>query len=136
MRMNSSDNIAAIIPIPSESEEQQAVIKWAEDCVKYSIYSELALLYHVPNGGKRSKSEAARLKREGVKAGVPDLVLPVPRGVYHGLYIEMKTDIGKTSKEQDEWLEALREQGYYATDCHGAKSAIRVLEWYLKSRRA
>lgn len=131
MKITHSDNIAAIIPIPSESEEQQAVIKWAEDCVKYGVYPELALLYHVPNGGKRGKTEAQRFKREGVRAGVPDLCLPVARGEYHGLYIEMKALRGKTTKEQEWWLEQLRAQGYFAKDFHGCKSAIRTIEWYL-----
>ena len=71
-----------------EDLEQAALISWAEAYER--IYPELALLYHIPNGGKRDRIVAAKLKAQGVKPGVPDLCLPVPRGKYHGLYIEMK----------------------------------------------
>ena len=47
-----------------------------------NAYPDLELLYHVPNGGSRNKAEASKLKRMGVRAGVPDLVLPVPRAGY------------------------------------------------------
>lgn len=119
-------------PPPSESEEQQVVIEWAE--YTQGHWPELALLYHVPNGGKRGKVEAARFKREGVKPGVPDLCLPVARNGRHGLYIEMKAMDGKLTAKQSEWLEALKKQGYLAVECHGAAAAIRFLEWYLKGK--
>ena len=66
-----------------------------------------------------------------MKRGVPDLCLPVPRGQYHGLYIEMKAETGRTSPEQDWWGERLLGQGYMWEVCHGWQSAVRVLEWYL-----
>ena len=76
----------------SEATEQEQVMLW---CSYIAIrHPELNLLYHVPNGGSRNEIEAANLKRQGVKAGVPDLALPVARKGYHGLYIEMK--FGKT----------------------------------------
>ena len=65
-----------------ESQEQQALFSWAE--YAKGLHPELGLLYHIPNGGKRDKLEAARLKLEGVKAGVPDLCLPVARGGAQG----------------------------------------------------
>lgn len=56
-------------------------------------------MYHVPNGGKRSKSEAARFRAMGVKAGVPDMIAP-----YNGLYIELKRQRGGTvSAAQKQW---------------------------------
>ena len=67
----------------------------------------------------------------GVKPGVPDITLPVPRGIYHGLYIELKTDSGKTSKEQNEWLAEAREDGYYTAVCYSWPEAAEVLERYL-----
>ena len=54
--------------IPTEDEEQITVFEWAE--LNLRLYPVLALMYHVPNGGKRSKSEAARFKAMGVKSGV------------------------------------------------------------------
>ena len=115
---------------PSESQEQQQLVSWT-DFMQHK-YPELNLLYHIPNGGKRSKSEAARFKAEGVKSGVPDLCLPVARGGYHGLYIEMKTESGHTSDEQEWWGERLQAQGYVWRVCHGWQAAVAVLEWYLQ----
>lgn len=48
------------------------------------------LLFHIPNGGKRTKIEASRLKAMGVLPGVPDLFLALPSGGYHGMFIEVK----------------------------------------------
>lgn len=113
-----------------ESSEQMLVIDWAmrEECT----WPEIALLHHIPNGGQRNKAVAAKLKAEGVKAGVPDLCLPVPRGKYHGLYIEMKAIGGRTSKDQDAWIAALTEQGYAAQVCVGFKEAKETIEKYLR----
>ena len=61
----------------SEDTEQIAVITWAQ--WNMQRYPELELLHHVPNGGSRNKAEAVKLKQMGVKAGVPDLHLPVPK---------------------------------------------------------
>lgn len=119
------------LPMLSEAEEQTALFRWAEDFAKYR-YPELALLYHVPNGGSRNAIEAKHLKQQGVKAGVPDICLPVARGKWHGLYIEMKAGRNKTTPTQDEWLENLRAQGYVAEVCYGWKQAAEMLEQYLQ----
>lgn len=118
------------MPMLSEAEEQVALFRWA-DFEKYK-YPELALLYHVPNGGSRNAIEAKRLKMQGVKAGVPDLCLPVARGKWHGLYIELKAGRNKTTQLQDMWLEKLREQDYVAEVCYGWRQAAEVLEKYLE----
>lgn len=89
------------------------------------------LLYHVPNGGKRDKATAAVLKRQGVKAGVPDIMLPAARAGYHGLYIELKAGENTTTKKQKEWLEYLRQQGYYTAVCYGWQPAAQLIEQYL-----
>lgn len=113
-----------------ESNEQMVIIQWAE--MNKSKYCELSLIYHVGNGGTRHIAEAANLKRQGVKPGVPDLVLPVARGGYFGLYIELKADEnGKVSEHQKKWLKDLKEQGYMAGVCYGAEEAISVIKKYL-----
>ena len=115
---------------PTESVEQQCLFRWA--AFAQAAHPELRLLCHIPNEGKRSKAAGARLKREGLKPGVPDLCLPVARGKYHGLYIELKR-IGETaSKEQEQWIADLRKQGYAAYVCQGWDSARRLIEDYLK----
>ena len=75
--------------------------------------------------------EAAHFKRLGVKAGVPDLLLPYPVGDHHGLWIELKSLSGKPSPAQREWILWLREQGYCAYICRGADAAIRCIEAYI-----
>lgn len=56
------------IPCQLEGEEQAALFRWAQ--FQSGKYPELDLMFHIPNGGKRGKAEAARFKAEGVKAGV------------------------------------------------------------------
>lgn len=92
---------------------------------------ELRLLHAIPNGGHRNKITAAKLKAEGVKAGVPDICLPVARGQYHGLYIELKTQQGKLSVRQQTWLADLNDQGFKALLCRGWTTARQAIETYL-----
>lgn len=113
----------------TEAQEQRFLFQWAGYAEQK--YPELKLLHHVPNGGKRDARVAANLKKEGVKAGVPDIVLPVPRCGYCGLYIELKVGKNKTSSKQNEWIKALREQGYFVEVCYGWDKAREVIEKYL-----
>lgn len=119
------------IPCPSESVEQVRLFQWAR--MQSGTMPELALLFHVPNGGKRYAATAKRLKAEGVKSGVPDLVLPVARRGFHGLFVELKRQRGNgTTEKQTEWIEALTKQGYYACVCYGWEEAMDVIMAYLK----
>lgn len=119
----------------SEAGEQRVVVSWCQ--MKENRYPQLKLLYHIPNGGKRSKSEAVRFKSEGVKSGVPDLCLPVKSadGCFNSLYIEMKYGVNTTSDKQKEWLNNLNKQGSYACVCYDADCAITVIEKYLGIQR-
>jgi hypothetical protein len=120
--------------VPSEHDEQVALFQWAE-LMKHQL-PELEMMYAIPNGGMRNKVVAGKLKAEGVKAGVLDIFLPVARGEYHGLYIEMKKAIGGVvSAEQQWWINMLRAQGYCVVVCHGAGAAMVALERYLTSER-
>ena len=112
-----------------EHEEQVRVFTWARWAE--ATYPELALLFAVPNGGRRDKVTAARLKAEGVKAGVLDIWFPVARGRYHGLVIELKTRTGRLTPEQKAWIEALTAQGWKALMCRGAAATVEVIELYL-----
>jgi len=118
---------------PPEADEQATLFSWA--AMRTGKYPELKLLYHVANGGLRSKSEAARFKSEGVKPGVPDICLPVARGPYHGLYIELKRQKGgKISEAQKKWLTELSLQGYLAMVAYGWKEASQIIEEYLDAK--
>jgi hypothetical protein len=114
----------------SEHDLQVRLLLWA-DTYK-DDYPELELLHAIPNGGYRAKATAIKLKAEGVKKGVPDLCLPVARGGYHGLYIEMKYDRNDLSPEQRQWFYRLRQQGYFCTACWAWETAADTLEHYLK----
>lgn len=118
------------LPCPSESEEQQALFRFL--AYRVEEYPVLDYLFAIPNGGWRNKATAGRLKAEGVKAGVPDLCLPVARHGFHGLYIEMKVLYGgASSMAQKEWHARLRAQGYQVTVCHGWLAAARCIFEYL-----
>ena len=116
----------------NEGWHQRMVIKWTQQESIRRKWPELKLLYHVPNERRCTQQQGRLLKLEGVKSGVPDLALPVPKGQYHGLYIEMKTLTGHTRPEQEWWLAELNYQGYYCKVCHGWESAVRALEWYMQ----
>lgn len=121
----------SIPPVPTEGEEQAVLFSWAR--MNLRKYPELGLLFHIPNGGKRGKAEAARFKAEGVKPGVPDLFLPVARGKYHGLFIELKRKRGgRVSDEQDHWIMELQWQGYRAEVAHGWQEAAEIIKEYLE----
>lgn len=119
--------------LPTEAQEQATLFSWSE--MQSGRRPELRLLFHIPNGGSRGKAEAARFKMEGVKPGVPDLFLPVPRGPWHGLFIELKRQKGgRASEAQKEWIDALRGQGYMAAVVFGWEEAAELLEKYLDRR--
>ena len=112
-----------------ESNEQQALFQWAK--LAQAKHPELSLLHAIGNGGKRNLIEAARMKREGVLAGVSDVFLPVARNGFHGLYIELKVGKNKASGNQEWWIEQTTKQGYMATVCYGWVEAKEVIEKYL-----
>lgn len=107
----------------SEHDETASVVEYC-DLKGYPVF-------HIPNEAKRSPAVAARLKAEGLRPGVPDLCIPVARGKYHSLYIEMKAPGGKPSAEQVEWIHRLRAQGMCAYCCIGASNAIALIELYM-----
>lgn len=115
----------------SEAKHQQAVIEWSQQPAVRSRWPELALLHHIKNETREGAARVAVDKAMGVKRGVPDLCLPVPKGKYHSLYIEMKTEKGRISQAQKWWGEKLVESGNMWAVCRGCKEAISVLEWYL-----
>lgn len=114
----------------AEHNEQVAVMVWKR--ANQHRWPELAFLHAIPNGGKRGKKTAADLKAEGVLSGVSDLMLPVARAGYHGLYLEMKAARGRLSEAQRWWIESMRGQGYFADVAFGAEQATQCLADYLR----
>lgn len=115
---------------PTEHDEQVALFQWA--AANEEEHEELKLLFAVPNGGYRPMATAAQLKAEGVRAGVPDVCLPVARGRFHSLWIEMKRKPNTTSDAQRAWLDALRRYGHCAVVCWSANEAINSIISYLE----
>ncbi|AGZ34610.1 MAG: VRR-NUC domain-containing protein [Pseudomonas sp.] len=116
-------------PIDREGQEQAALMR--EIQLRHPDVYEL--IYHVPNGGHRVKAVAAKLKAQGVKAGIPDLVLRMARGGYFGLYIEFKATIdpAPVSSSQQACIKRLNAQGYLAVVCRGHFDAMECLRAYL-----
>jgi len=119
----------------TESGHQRAVFAWA--ALHLSRWPELRWLHHIPNGGSRGDTQRARmirgaqLKAEGVKTGVSDLCLPVKRGEYSGLYIEMKKPGGKETSEQKEFGAFVQSQGFGYVCCDHWEKAVQVIQEYL-----
>lgn len=89
---------------------ESAMQQWFIDaCWRHPVARRI---YAIPNGGKRSKIEAAIMKAEGVKAGMPDTHLPVARGGCIGLYIELKCGSNSPSDEQEKRIVELAEEGH------------------------
>ena len=82
------------------------------------IFPELEWMFAVPNGGERNKIVASKLKAEGVRAGVSDVLLPVSRHGYHGLFIEMKKPGGIASDKQLKFGAAMEVNGYKFVICY------------------
>ncbi len=111
---------------PDEDQEQQAVVEYC-DLMGIPIV-------HIPNEGKRSAAYGAKMKRMGLRSGFPDLFVPLARGGYHGLFIEMKAEGGRATPEQKKWVAKLNAHGYRATVCVGADAAINELNKYFYGR--
>lgn len=116
----------------SEDGQQIALMAWSSLPDVREEHPELALLFHIPNGEERLPKTAAKLKNMGVKAGVPDLFLPVPRGDWCGLFIEMK----RPSKSrhlpmQQWWAKALTDRRYGVAVCNTFESARDTILQYL-----
>lgn len=115
---------------PSDEEHriQVSCVRWFR--MKYPHLSPR--LFAVPNGGRRDGITGARLKEEGVLAGVADLILLVPNADYHALLIEMKTPKGRQSDSQRAWQRAVAgNDDYLYVVCRSLEEFILEVEEYL-----
>ena len=116
----------------SEGEEQQKLFRWASIASNLLLYEGLELMFHVPNEGKRTRYSGGKMKAGGLKRGVADICLPVPRGRYHGLFFEMKFNNNKLTSEQKQFLSGVKAQGYATWVCYSANEAIELIQKYYK----
>lgn len=122
----------------SEHGAQSALFAWA--ALSVGKYPQLKYMFAIPNGGLRDVRTAANLKAEGVKAGVPDIFLPVPLhpygadNCYAGLFLELKVGKNKPTKEQLEYIEYLKSAGYYCYVCYTWNVARDTIVAYLEGK--
>ena len=120
--------------IPTEAQEQTTLFQWA--AMMAGKWPELRLCHAIPNGGSRNPIEARHLKDQGVKAGIPDIFLPCPKDVFHGLYIEMKRKKGgRVSEAQRDMIMSLKAMGYRVEVCEGWEEAKTVIVEYMSHER-
>lgn len=113
-----------------EHDIQVAFFQWVDF---QNQYPDLKSAFAIPNGGKRNISVAKKLKAEGVRSGIPDIFIPVAKQGYNGLFIEVKTQKGATSKQQKQWLNTLSSQGYKAVICRGLDNILDEVKKYFNA---
>jgi len=112
-------------PRHEEDNLQEACVLW------FRLEFPNRLIFAIPNGGKRNPFEGKRLKRQGVTAGVPDLVIPEPSRGFHGLWIEMKTERGWVNHDQKNIISALRKRNYETRVCRSLEGfQITVKDYF------
>jgi hypothetical protein len=117
-----------------EHQSQVALFEWAAE--NEAKYPDLRWLFAVPNWiGTRTKKHGARLKAEGRKPGVLDVWLPVKRGEFPGLVIELKVGNNRPTAEQKEWIEHLKAQGWCVLVAWSSDDAIQWIIAYLAGKR-
>lgn len=145
----------------SEHGEQSALFSWlaiasrygfkvADDPLSYTekgyaaanpksvAMPDLDLIFAIPNGGSRGSDKrsaqivGSQMKAEGVKRGVSDIFVPIPRHGLHGLFVEMKrADGGTVSAEQKTFGAGMQRQGYGFVVCYGWLEAAQILKKWL-----
>lgn len=106
----------APVKYPTENEIQAAYFKWVE--LRKRTHPELALAFHIPNGSHKSPAARGLFKQIGLKAGVPDVCLPVEgEDGELCLWIEFKSKRGQISDEQYDWQSRLRRYGHNVVVC-------------------
>lgn len=110
-----------------EHQIQVACVRW------FRFQYANKIIFAIPNGGARSVTTGAMLKAEGVTRGVPDLFIPEPCGMWHGLFVEMKTEKGIASQYQKVMINALTIRGYRCEICRSLEEFIKIVQNYLLS---
>ena len=116
---------------PSSHEEhelQVACVNWFR--LAYPEYRHN--LFAVPNGGRRDAATGARLKAEGVLAGVADLILMRRAQEYGALLIELKTRTGRQQSTQKEWQQLIERDGYKYVICRSLDEFRNEIKKYLQ----
>ena len=111
----------------NESKMQAGCVKW----FRYEYPHLKMLLFSTPNAAQRSFALAAKMKAEGMVSGVADLFLSVPRGEYHGLYLEAKYGKNDLTATQQEFKQAVQKHGYKHSTFWSFDEFTNVINSYL-----
>lgn len=124
-----------MVKTKTATEHQEQVALFDLVALHLKKYPELIDLYAVPNGSYRHIATAKKAKREGQKAGVPDICLPVSSMGYNALYIEMKRSKprGQLKPHQRETMERLAGYGNLCYVCWGTEGAWEIIRSYIES---
>lgn len=103
-------------------------------CVRwFRLKYPKALIFAIPNGGARNAITGARLKDEGVTAGVPDLFIATPRNKWHGMFVEMKTRTGRLSEAQKVVSMHVVREGYFFAVCRSFDEFAEKVTFYMEN---
>lgn len=118
----------------SEHEEQVNFFERLSELAAADPRYALAIrrTFAIPNGGFRDPATAGKLKAEGVKAGVADLLCALPVKQWHGLFIEFKSMTGDARPEQRDFLSESFDLCYLAVCCRGCEHALIVWTRYVE----
>jgi hypothetical protein len=128
--------MTARLPIPSENQEQRALVKWLS---YHPIVREFFCKNN--NEGKRTEAQGWNLKLMGLRPGVSDLFIYYPTTTYHGLWLEVKRNKKYTPSErktdtwiaQEKFLETVKSVGFMGDFCYGWIDGKRIIEEYLQT---
>jgi hypothetical protein len=119
---------------PSEEDIHLACADWV--FAHESLYPILHWLIHVPNGGRRSRGEAGKLRAMGVRKGVSDWILPFPspNGRFAGLAVELKSHSGTVSEEQQHFLDDAEAAGWLTAVVRSSDEFEKVVMTWINDR--
>ncbi len=121
------DESSVVVKRHTESNEQIAAMDWLR-----AQHPNIALhTLHIGNERKATYYAGYIMKRMGVLKGASDLFMAWPVGGFHGLFIEVKSKIGRPSTEQKAFLQRMKDVGYRAEICYGADEVINTMKDYL-----
>ena len=109
----------------SEETIHKTVMEWVR---LHPLLKRLVL--HFPNEGHRTVRFGKLLKDMGMRAGVSDLFIAMPRHEFNGAWIELKSSNGILSAAQKEFLKDMSQQNYFTAVCRSIDEAIRIIDWY------
>jgi hypothetical protein len=107
-----------------------------EQCVTWFRYQYPGkILFSTLNGVRIGIKAAFRCKRQGMIRGIPDLVIPEPNELFHGLFIELKIKPNRLTPEQKEFLEKVTDRGYYGTVVYNFEEFQTIVKGYFEERK-